>query len=335
MSARSLLVAALLMVAAPAGAQEYMWTDDRPDAVPPLGVFAARTLPAGALELTALYSKLDQAGIRFGSDLVDPNVLFEFHELVPFELTTAGWTARLGYGLTDDLTLAGRVGFLMRDRWQFNEDGVPFELESQGITDVEVHALYDVYESGPYRAHLQAGVVIPTGSVTLEDGFGDLRAEGRLPYDMQMGAGAFGISPGATFQAMNEHGSVGAQVLATLYFAEKEEWRAGDRAEVNAWAAYRFNRFFSGSARMRAAAYEEIAGFDPELDPDRDPGETPFAFGGRRVDLPVGLNFYMPEGRWEGHRLAIEFIWTVHEQFDDWFGLANDWGFQVGWQKAF
>ena len=335
MSARSLLVAALLSVAAvPAGAQEYMWNDVRPDAVPPLGVFGARTLSAGALDLTVLYSKIDLAGIRLGSEFVDPTALVGDFQFVPFDLTTTGWTVRGALGLTDDLTLASRIGFLMRDRWQFNDE-TTFQLEAQGITDLEVQALYDVYESGPYRAHLQAGVTIPTGSVTLEDGFEGLRADGVLPYDMQIGSGAFGVSPGATFQAMNERGSVGAQALATLFFLEKGDWRAGDRVEAGVWAAVRFNQFFSASVRMRALATEEIQGFDPDLDPTRDPGETPFSIGGQRVDVPVGVNFYMPEGRWQGHRASIEFIFPVHERFDDSYGLASDWGFEVGLQKTF
>jgi hypothetical protein len=336
MSARCLLVAALLTVAAaPAGAQEYVWTDDRPDAEAPLGVFGARTLSAGALQITALYSKMDQSGIRLGSQLVDPSTLFDSHEIVPFDLTTTGYVVRGAYGLSDDLTLAGRVGFQMRDRWQRNQEDVFFQLESSGITDLEVQALYDVYESGPYRAHLHAGVTIPTGSVTLEDGVEGLREEGHLPYDMQIGSGAFGFSPGVTAQAMNENGSVGAQVLATLFFLEKEDWRLGDRVEANMWAGFRLNRFFSASVRVRATAFEEIDGFDPQLDPARDPGEYPFGLSGRRVDIPVGLNFYMPEGRWQGHRGSLEFVFPAHEQFDDWAWLASDWGFEVGWQKTF
>jgi len=336
MSARSLLVAAFLTVAAaPAGAQEFVWTDDRPDAVAPLGVFGARTLPAGALEFTALYSKMDQSGVRLGSDLIDPRILLDAHENVPFDLTTAGYVVRAAYGLSDDLTLAGRLGFQMRDRWQFNQDEVFFELESNGITDLELQALYDVYESGPYRAHLHAGLSVPTGSVTLEDGVEGLREEGHLPYDMQIGAGAFGVSPGVTAQAMNENASVGAQLLATLYFLEKEDWRLGDRVDANVWGAFRLNRFFSASVRVRALAFEEIDGFDPELDPNRDLGEFPFGLSGRRVDIPVGLNLYMPEGRWQGHRGSIEFVFTAHERFEDYAWVASDWGFEVGWQKTF
>ena len=334
MPARSLLLATFLLVtAAPAGAQEYVWTGDRPDGVAPLGVFADRTLGAGSLEVSLVYRKTDQEGIRLDSELIDPTTLFDFFTVVPFELTSQGWYARGAYGVSDDLTVTGRVGFLERDRVQFTEDFTFFDLEASGITDVEVQALYSIWDQGPYRAQLQAGVLIPTGSVEEEGAFAGVRS-GTLPYDTQIGAGGWGIMPGFTAQVMNEHGSVGGQVVATLFVADKGDWRPGDQVEANAWGAFRFNRFFSSSVRVHAIAFGAIEGFDPDLDPDRDPGELPTSFSGRRVDIPVGVNFYMPEGRWQGHRLGLELVFPVHEKFDGpW--LSNDWELVVGWQKAF
>jgi hypothetical protein len=205
-------------------------------------------------------------------------------------------------------------------------------LESNGISDLEVQALYSVFSQDAVRAHLHAGVTVPTGSVSASDGVESLREEGTLPYDMQLGAGAFGFSPGLTAQIMNESGTVGAQLLGTFFFAEKEDWRLGNRIEGNVWAAYRLSRHFSASARAHVISFEGIEGFDPELDPARDPGEWPISFAGTRVDLPIGLNLYMPEdGPWAGHRLSVELVFPVYESFDGpW--LASDWGATIGWQ---
>ena len=86
---------------------------------------------------------------------------------------------------------------------------------------------------------------------------------------------------------------------------------------------------------MHLLSFEGIEGFDPDLDPARDPGEWPISFAGTRVDIPVGLNLYMPEdGPWAGHRLSVELVFPVHESFDGpW--LASDWGASVGWQVGF
>ena len=85
---------------------------------------------------------------------------------------------------------------------------------------------------------------------------------------------------------------------------------------------------------MRATSWGSIAGADDDVDVGRDPGEDPVFTGGKRVDIPLGLNVYMPEGSLSGHRFSLEFVWPVHQDYDN-FRVANDWGFAIGWQKVF
>jgi hypothetical protein len=334
MSARSLLVAALLTTAAaPIAAQDFVWTTDRPDAVAPLGVFGDRTLAGGDAELALTWNKITQEGIRFGSELVDPITVFDLFQILPLTLKTDAYGVRAAIGLSDGLTLGARTAFLMRTREQITEDLTYFVLESQGLSDIELQALFNVWASEDVRVHVHLGGTVPTGDVLAVDGFEDIRPRGQLPYDMQLGAGAWGVSPGITAQVMNQSGAVGGQVIGTRYFLEKQDWRNGDKVEANAWAAYRVNRFVSVSGRVHAISFGAIEGFDPSLDPSRDPGEWPISFGGKRVDLPVGVNVYVPEGegRWAGHRLSVEFLFPVFEEFDGpW--LSTDWGVTVGWQ---
>jgi len=332
MSTRSLFAAVLLLAAAaPAQGQTFMWTADRPDAVAPLGVSGDRTLPVGMGEISAFYRRVAQEGIRFGTQFADLFELFETFTIVPFAAATEGYFLRAGYGVGEDLTLTAEGGFLTRVREQIDQDFTYFVLESEGISDIELQALYSVFAQDAVRAHLHLGASVPTGTVTASGGVPELRERGTLPYDMQLGAGAWGISPGITAQVMNESGTVGGQVVGTFYALEKEDWRHGDKIEANLWAGYRLNRYFSVSGRVHVLSFESIQGFDPDLDPTRDPGEFPISFAGSRVDIPVGLNLYMPEGRWAGHRLSVEFVFPVHESFEGpW--LASNWGASVGWQ---
>jgi hypothetical protein len=336
MSARSLLVAAFLTTAAaPVAAQDFVWTTDRPDAAAPIGVFGDRLLAEGSADLTFTWSKVTQEGIRVGSDLVDPFSVFDLFQTLPLALTTDAFGVRAGIGLSEGLTLEARAAFLSRRREQVLEDFTFFILESKGLSDIEVQALYNVWADRDVRVHLNLGASIPTGDVLAVDGAGEVRPRGQLPYDMQLGAGAWGVSPGITGQIANEYGSVGGQVVGTLYFLEKQDWRLGDRVESTAWAAYRINRFFSVSGRVHAVSFGAIEGFDASLDPARDPGEWPISFDGKRVDLPVGFNVYVPEGegRWAGNRISVEFLFPVFEEFEGpW--LATDWGVSVGWQIA-
>jgi hypothetical protein len=166
---------------------------------------------------------------------------------------------------------------------------------------------------------------------------GDLGAatDAQLPYNMQIGSGAWALVPGLTAQVMNEFGSVGGQVLGYFALADNDRgWRPGNSVHANLWAGYRFNDVVSASVGARMSASSSIQGVDPDLETLRDPGDLALSFAGERVDLPLGVNLRMTEGPLAGHRLSLESVWTVHEEFDG-PALASDWGFIIGWQKEF
>ena len=334
MRARSLLVAAAVVFAAvPAGAQEHMWTADRPDGVTPIGIMGGSTLASGEVELTLMHQKSDLQGIRFDSQLLDPLSLFGFFTQVPLELTTEAYSVRVAFGVSDNLTFTGGASFLLKDRLALTETDEFFQVDTEGISDIDVELLYNVYESGGNRGHVQLGLIIPVGSVSQDANAPGFRT-GTAPYDMQIGGGGLGIRPGGTVKMQNEVGTIGAQLQGTIYVVERGDWKPGNSVTANAWVSYNLNRYFSLSAGASAVGLGAIEGEDPTLDPFRDPGEVALSYGGERVNLPVGLNLYMPDGRWEGHRLSIELDFTVHEQLDGpW--LARDSGFSVAWQKVF
>lgn len=336
LGALALLTISATAFSAPIAAQEpYMWSGDRPDGVAPAGIFADRVLPVGAFEVSPSFATFDRLGSRAGSDLIAFSDLFQFFDFAPFALNTQRYGLTLSYGATETFTLLGRVGYVDVARDHITEDDLIFTLENDGVSDLEVHGLWEVYREGGWRGHLQGGIVIPTGTTDADDGAPGIRANGVLPYDMQIGAGVFAARPGFTIQSMNEAGSVGLQVLGTIYFGENDEgWRPGHVVDVNGWAAYRFNDFFSVSSGLRASDQSSIQGFDPSLDPERDPAENPLSFAAQRVDIPLGVNLRMPEGPLAGHHIGVEFLWNVHEEFDG-ILLAADDGWAVKWTAIF
>lgn len=309
---------------------QHTWTVDRPDGVSPAGVFADRVLGDGALEVTAIYSKMDHMGVRFGSEFITTDETLGLFTVAPLTLSTEVLEVRVGLGLGEGASLLARGGFVSKRREQVTDDNF-FVLESQNLADTEVHVLYEVFSEGAVRAHLQGGVLVPTGSVDEEGDVPGIRS-GVLPYDMQTGVGTFGVLPGFTIQMQNEVGTVGAQVVGRVHFGENDRgWTPGNAVEANGWAAYRFNDYFSASARVRALGWGAIRNGDEALDPFRDPGELGSSFGGSRVDLPIGLNVHVPSGALVGHRIRAEWVSNVHESLDGpW--LAADNGFVLAWQ---
>jgi hypothetical protein len=73
-----------------------------------------------------------------------------------------------------------------------------------------------------------------------------------------------------------------------------------------------------------------VEGFDEDLNPNESPAHNTLTQAGWRVDLPVGINFVMPEGQFEGHRLSVEFLFPIHQDLDG-PQLKHNWSVAAGW----
>jgi len=332
---KSLLVAALLATATPVFAQEdYVWTSHRPDGHAPLGVEGGRTLQSGALEFTYRFSQLNSKGIWFQNDSLGLEATLEFYSEAPLTLSNQTHRFGIAFAASDALTFMANWSVSKIQREQITAANVFYVTEVRDLGDLEVSGLYNFYDAGPYKAHIQLGGRAPTGAEGAQTAtpFGVRHS----PYDQRVGGGTFAVLPGLTVQAQNEAGSVGAQMKADLSLGTNDlGFAPGDRFEATGWGAYRINEFFSASARVRWQHWGGVSGADPSLDPLQDPGNDGYFLEGERVDLPVGINFYLPEGsRFAGHRLAVEAIFPIsHDYQGPQFGA--DWGVNVGWQVVF
>ena len=335
---KSLLVAMLLVVAPPlAGQDEAVWSSKRPDGIAPLGVLGTRMLDQGAFEFTYGFSKLNSKGVWFQTDSLRLDETLEFYDVAPLALENLTHRFGFAYAPAPDFTVSANMSVTQRRREQFTAAGVFYVTDVQEIGDLEISGLYNVFDEGTYQAHVQLGALVPIGAfdVTAETPFSS-PSEEALPYDMRPGGGTFALMPGFSAVAQNEFGTVGAQLKGILHLGtNSEEYTRGDRFDGTAWASYRATEYFSFSGRIHYQAWRGITGADGRLDPLRDPGNDSYFLQGERVDMPVGVNFYLPEGsRFEGHRLALEWIFPVHQEYDS-PQLGIDWGFTVGWQVEF
>lgn len=336
MFARPLQVAcAALIAAAPLTAQddEYRWSDDRPDAMAPSSLVGTRMMPSGSVQLTYLFSNSSYSGVRLGSAAVDAGEVLSYYDSSPFQRRDRIHRAVLAFGAGESFTLLVDAHFADRSRDITDEDFF-ITTEASGVGDVGVEALVSVYEGAATRVHLSAGAEVSVGST---DERGDLLTlrDQILPYEMQPGSGSVSVVPGIYAETQNEFGTVGAQVKARLRLTDNDrDYRLGDEVEANGWIGYRLNDWFALTSGVRALTWGSIQGAPSDVDVGRDPGEDPVFTGGMRVDIPLGLNIYMPSGSLAGHRLSMEFAWPVHQEYDN-FRVAADWGFSIGWTKAF
>lgn len=336
---KSLLIVALLAIASPLGAQEeVVWSSKRPDAQAPLGIRDGRTLETGQFEFTYRYNRLSLNGVWFDNGMLSPDFTAEFYQVVPVSLLSETHSVGLAFAASPSVTFSANLGYALNHREQITGDGQFYYItEANKLADLELASLVRVYDSGPYRAQLHLGARIPTGPTDIE-GETPFSTPGEepLPYDMRPGAGTFAAMPGLSLMAQNEFGTVGAQLMGTIFLGNNDrDFAPGDRMELNAWASYRANAYFAFSARAAYQTWGAIDGADPALDPLRDPGHDGFGLSGSRLDFPLGVTLLMPEGTaLEGHRLSLEYIFPASHKYDG-PQLGADWGLMAAWQVVF
>ncbi len=320
--------------AVPAAAQELEWTADRPDGVAPVDIVGDHTLPEGTLQVKYRYGRMNSQGLKTGTNkLGELDVLALGFTYVPLSRSIDTNDITVDYGVTDAFTVQANVGYTSKSSEEANEDQY-FTTSSSHLTDAEVDVLWNVWQEGACRANVQLGGVVPLGKVDERGTFPGV-VNAILPYDMQTGSGSWAVVPGATASVQNEFGTVGLQLLGVVRVNDNDRgYRLGNEFRSNLWLAYRFNDLVSASTGMRVLARERISGADPALETFRDPGDVGYSYGEKRVDFPLGLNVEVPRGPLEGNRFGVQFVWTVHEDVDGPY-LASDWGFTVGWQRAF
>ncbi len=324
---------AALALAAPITAQQYEWRGDRPDAFAPLGIVVDHNLQPGDFQVGYRFGVFNLSGLQAGQFEIPLVDVLDVFESTPFQMESQSHLLNLQYSPAANVSVLARVPFQMNTLDQLDRNGFVFGSESSGLGDVQVDAIVNIYDKGPYRAHLSGGVSVPTGSITETV---DETTE-RLPYQMQTGSGTFDVLPGITVEAMNQHGSVGMQAIGTLRTSENDEgYTLGNRVHVNGWAGFLLTDQLSVSARFSWQQWDRISGADEAFSDAVNQVQNPLFFtelsGGSRLDMPLGLNLALKEGPLAGHRFSLEWVIPVSQDLDG-PQLMGDWGVNVGWQK--
>jgi len=308
---------------------------DRPDAHGPAGMRGDHLLQKGEFEFGYRFENRDRDGLRDGSEEVATELVLRDFAFAPVTRRGLEHTAEIRYGISDGLTLQVEVPYLSLESGHLvNGDG-PFSTEVSGLGDVRVSGLASVYTKANTRAHLTLGASIPTGAI---DNMGVTPAAPAgtvLPYEMQLGTGSFDLLPSATVLVQNPQGSVGAQLGGRLHLGDNDRgYRLGDRIRATAWLGPRINDVLSLSFRILYENFDGISGVDSGIDGVSDPTGSPENHGGEFVEIPVGLNLFLTDGPFAGHRLNAELSMPVHQDYN---GVQPNRNFRllVTWRKSF
>ena len=326
----------LFLPSAPLSAQTQ-WTASRPDGHAPIGVMADHTHSAGEFMFSYRYMRMEMDGNRDGTEsLTTDDVLADFM-VAPLNMPMNMHMVGAMYAPTDWLTLMGMGSYLSQSMEHRTRMGGEFKTSSSGFGDTRISGMFGLKRTGSVRAHLTAGVSIPTGSVDQTDVTpASAPDEAQLPYPMQTGSGTWDLLPGATVLGMTERGSWGVQASGTIRLGENDRsYTLGNAYQGTAWIAYRLTHHLSASTRVLARTWGDIEGADPAFtNPMMVPTVRTDLRAGTRVEIPVGLNWWFSDGVLAGHRIGVEMSFPVYQDLDG-PQLETDWVLTVGWQKSF
>ena len=333
-------------------------TDPRAYDHAPIGVMGDHLHKKGEFMLSARYMHMDMGGNRIGTNSVTPEQIVttvpnQFFgnpmqpptlRVVPTNMTMDMYMLGAMYAPSDNVTLMAMTMYGTRDMDHITFQGGmgttrlgKFNTRTSAFGDTKVAALIRLFDNTTHKVHLNAGVSIPTGSISEEDEILTplgTRPTVRLPYPMQLGSGTWDLAPGITYVGHEGSWNWGAQATALIRLGDNDaDYSLGDRLEATSWLSYGFSDAFSISARLKGTTQGRIDGQDPRVVAPVQTAQTDF-HGGEKLEALVGANYLVTGGSLKGHRLGVEFGVPVVQDLNG-PQLETDFTLTVGWQLAF
>lgn len=298
-----------------------------------LNVLGTHTHLAGQWMVRYRYMLMGMTGNRDGTQqLSSADVLARF-PITPTNMTMQMHMFEVMYAPSDRLTLMAMLPYKRLSMDHVNRGNVVFTTDAAGIGDLTLRGLYTFYGNprrGGHRLLFNPGVTIPTGSISRRDDT-PLGPNQPLPYPMQLGSGTVDLWPAAGYAIETRNWAWFLEGGGTIRVGRNDRgYRLGNRLRVSAWGARRIHDWISVSGEIVGEAWGNIRGADPVLNPRMVPTADPLRRGGQRIDLSLGVNFYLSRNRLEGQWLAIEAIVPGYRSLDG-PQLENDWQLLVGW----
>jgi len=186
----------------------------RPDEHAPIGVMGDHTHGAGDVMFSYRYSRMSMRGHRDGTARVSTSAVLRDYPISPTSMTMEMHMLGAMWAPNDHLTLMAMLPFQRLSMKHRTRLGKSFTTRANGIGDVKLWGLVPLWAREDHTLHLNAGLSIPTGSISVKDDTPAGRQ--RLPYPMQLGSGTWDLLPGLTYYGRVGETTFGAQGLGIL-----------------------------------------------------------------------------------------------------------------------
>jgi hypothetical protein len=319
----------------------------------PIGVMGDHFHKSGESMLSVRYSFMSMRGNRFKGAAISnedvkamPNPLSVMPpklSIVPQNMTMS--MAMIGgmYAPSDSVTLMLMGMFISKDMdlntyqsMMSRELIGSFSTSSNDISNFSLGALFKIHETPSNRWHGEITVDKSVGNIS-EQGViltpMNMRKEMILPYGMQIGDKATRLIGAITnIRHIQNNWVVGGQIRAKSV-VEHVDWYFGDTIELNAWVQQKMNKAISVSARVIFKHEDKISGRNSMIS---GPVQTanPENYGGKQLDIAVGVNILAQIFPGKEDRLGIELVFPLDQNKNN-LQMDSDYGLILGYQKSF
>jgi hypothetical protein len=201
---------------------------------------------------------------------------------------------------------------------------------SNDIGDTVVTALVKVLDSKDHHVHLGLGMSTPTGSVSAR-----LDSSNLQDYGMQTGSGTWDFKPSLTYTGQVNDFSWGMQLSAVKRLEKnKYNYAYGDIFQATPWGSYQLFNWLSASVRGVYTAQGDIQGKTNQAHQVTSTVDSACNYGGRFLDVGLGLNASATGGKFAGHNVSFEWLQPVSTDYNG-YQLNRNGALAVSWNYSF
>jgi len=250
------------------------------------------------------------------------------------------------YGVTDKLTLMGMLNYQTSGMQMLmdmgNMMGNPFNsvsgsppMNTGGLGDTEIDALYKIYDSKLGKVTGTLGLSLPTGST--KQGIDAMGTTFRAPYDMQLGSGTVDFKPALTYNWVSDNvlWNLGGQASGIVHTGTNHGWAYGNSIKLSTWGQRAFGPATTW-VRLRYTDTAQIHGSDPQIqllmDPENGaptPDADPHNYGGKILNAFVGASY-----KYKIFSFGVEGGVPTYQYLNG-LQMKNSWQITSGFQAMF
>jgi len=217
--------------------------------------------------------------------------------------------------------------------------------ETGGIGDLGMYTLFKLWHDRQHQLTLSIGATAPTGDANIHSPKEVNQSANKvINFGMQTGSGTWDFKPTLTYSGGVDKLFWGVQAGGTVRLEKRNDsgYSFGDVFHTSAWGGLRWTNWMSFTARGLYTSEGKVVTDGPPKIILADEGPMqhygPFDFGanygGRFVDVGLGVNVHVPGGSFAGHSARFEWLQPVHTDYNG-YQLDRDGALRVTWQYGF